>query len=217
MIKHLPNVSNSCRGQVLKILGIGCGIFVLLAIAVGIFIALHFRTWAANAAQKVIMAVMDQSELPEDQKKAIISQADDLTTGFKEGRVTMQQIGQVGEKFGKSPLLQAALLMYSDVHYIEHSKLDEEAKKSASLNLQRVSRGVMEGKIGQGAVQDLMRPLMTTDPRGQQRLKPEITDQERAALLEAAKKMADEAKISSEPYQADFAGEFKKIVDSVLH
>ena len=61
------------RGGVLKGCLIVAAILVVLAACVGVYVALKWKSWAADAARAAVRAAVEGSQLSEDQKKRLLS------------------------------------------------------------------------------------------------------------------------------------------------
>ena len=200
----------------LKIAGVGCLIIILVAVAGGIYVAKNWKAWSADAMVAVCDNAVKESELPDDQKAAIKGHIDRLATGFKNGDVSVEQLGQVLKELAEGPILPLGLVYAVEKHYVLVSALTEAEKKAASLSLQRFARGVVEKKINQGAINEVTAMIQEPGDDGDKQIKEKLTKEELTAFLAAVKGKADEAKIPMEPYKVDIAAEIGKAVDAAL-
>lgn len=204
------------RGGFLKGCLIALAVMAVIGILVGIYVAMHLKTWAAQAAKAVARSAVEQSQLSDDQKKRIVARIDSLADDFESDKITMEQMAQVFEEIGKSPLLHVAMVKAAEEKYIKPSALSAEEKAAGVRSLERLARGVHENSIPQEALQEVLDPIEATDANGQKQLKEQVTTDELKAFLAAAKKRADDAKVPDEAFTVDVAGELEKAIDRAL-
>ena len=204
---------SSRRGGVLKGCLIAVGILVLLGAAAGIYVALHWKSWAADAARAGVRSAVEGSQLTEDQKKRVVARIDAFAGDFESGKVTVQQVTTVFEEIMAGPLLPIAMVYAAKEKYIKPSALDADEKAAGERSLERVARGVYEKKIPNSALEELTAPISTTDAQGKKTLKETLTTDELKSFLAAAKKKADDAGMPDEAFTVDIAGEIEKAID----
>lgn len=204
---------SSRRGGVLKGCLIAVGILVLLGAAAGIYVALHWKSWAADAARAGVRSAVEGSQLSEDQKQRVISRIDAFAGDFESGKVTVQQVTTVFEEIMAGPLLPIAMVYAAKEKYIKPSALTADEKSAGERSLERVARGVYEKKIPNSALEELTAPISTTDAQGKKTLKETLTKDELKAFLAAAKKKADDAGMPDEAFTVDIAAEIEKAID----
>src|SRR5262245_40102612 len=138
---------------------VGClvAIAVVLALIVGvvIWIAVSWKGWVAEIGRASVTQMVQDSQLPPDQKSSIIARVDKLTDDFKAGRVNGDQLARVVEELTKTPLLHLGFVYILDQKYIAPSSLSKEEKDAGRIELQRVARGVFEEKIPRKVVDDI--------------------------------------------------------------
>ena len=206
----------SSGGKFLKIVGCGCLVLGLLLAAILITVYVKRKNIVAAAGSAVLTEVVKKSGLPEDQKARIIESVDRLADDYKGGRITTEQLGQVAEALAESPVLPLGLLYSVGKDHLNRSGLSEAEKAAGRLEIQRFSRGAVEGKIAAEDVVTIVEPVQEPDEEAENIIKEEIADEDLRTLLAAAKAKADEAGIPIEPYEVDFAAEVQKIIDEVL-
>lgn len=213
MNSHSLVPHSSRRGGVLKGCLIVAGILFLLAAAGGVYVALHWKSWAADAARAGVRTAVEGSQLTEDQKQRVISRIDTFAGDFESGKVTVEQVTTVFEQILAGPLLPIAMVYAAKEKYIKPSALTAEEKDAGARSLERVARGVYEKKIPNSALEELTAPISTTDAQGKKTLKETLTTDELKAFLAAAKKKADDAGMPDEAFTVDIAGEIEKAID----
>ena len=116
-----------------KVIAIGCGTLVVLAIVLLVIVIINFRKIAAGTFHSVAVRAVRESQLEEDQKRDVIRQIDKLAGEFKDEKITMEQLGAIAEELAEGPLMPLGVLMVVRATYIEPSGLSEEEKKDAVL------------------------------------------------------------------------------------
>jgi hypothetical protein len=147
------------RGGILKVLLIIFGVLFVCVIAVGIYVATHWKGWTADAANVAAREIVNESGLPEDQKQSILTDIQHLGDDFRTGKITMEQMAKVAKSIGDSPLLPLAGVQAVKAKYIEPSDMSAEEKSDAMLTVQRYARGVYEKKIPKEDIDDISKPI----------------------------------------------------------
>ncbi len=218
MLAHAMHRSrlSARRGGFLKGCLIALGIVAFLGIVAGIYVALHWRGWAADAAKAGVRSAVQQSQLSDDQKQRIIARIDSLANDFDSGKLSVDQMVAVLKEIGESPLLPLGMVKAAEAKYIKPSALTAEEKTAGVRSLQRMARGVYEKKIPSSAMDEVITPISTTGLNGQKKLKETVTTEELKTFLAAAKKKADDAAIPDEAFEVDVAAEIEKAIDKAL-
>jgi len=204
------------RGGVMQGCLIALAILALIAVGVGIYVATHWKGWAATAANAVTEQVVKESGLPQDQKDAIVAEVKQLGEDFKAGKVSTDDMRRVGKALAESPLLPLAGVQAARQKYIEPSGMTPDEKAAAILSLQRFARGVYEKKLPREAIDGVVKPITTLKPDGSWELKEDPTRQELDQFVANAKAKADEAGIPEEPFDLNIAEELKKAIRQAL-
>ena len=205
---------NGNRGGVLKVVLIVLGVLALVVLGAGIYVATHWKGWAANFANAAAQEVVKESGLPQDQKDAILSEIKQLGEDFKAGKVGTEQLGRMAKAISESPLLPLAGVQAARQKYIEPSDMTPKEKAGAILALQRFARGVYERKIASEGIDDVVKPVVDLKQNGRWDLKENPTRMELDQFIANAKAKADEAKIPDEPFDLNVAEELRKAIRS---
>ena len=200
------------QGGVLKVLLIILGLIVVIVVGAGIYVATHWKGWAADAANRVAAQIVADSGLPQAQRDSITAEIKQLGEDFKTGKITTQQLAEIAKTIGEGPLLPIAAVQAARQKYIEPSDLKAEEKASAILSLQRLARGVTEKKISTSEIDDIVKPVSEIMPNGRWKLKDHPTRMEIDQFIANAKARADGAKIPEEPFDLNIAEELKKAI-----
>jgi len=203
-------------GGVLRILGIGCGGVAVIAIGVAIYVGLHAREWAGDAARAVLVAGIEASRLSDPQKVALTQRADRLTEDFKAKQITLEQLGAIGEGMVEGPIFNLALLMALESGAVLEGGLEVAQRDSASLEFQRYYRAVVEGSISASELDSLVSPYIDDMEAEPEAIGADLSDAERDALIDALRSRADSAGVPAERYEIDFAALFDEVVAGAL-
>ena len=199
---------------------LGClGITVILGLAFcggAWYVYNNAGKWGADIARNMIVSVVNESELTPEDKQGVIAQVDRVTDAYKQGKITMQEVGQVMESLAKSPLMPMIMVYAVEEQYIKNSGLSDEEKAEAHITLQRLMRGAFDKKISEQELDAILDDVSYKGPNNQREIKQNLTDAEVRAFLAKAKKLADEKEIPEDEIKLDIVGEIKKAVDEGL-
>ncbi|PQO37903.1 hypothetical protein [Blastopirellula marina] len=209
---------------------IGCLVFclVLAGIACGTGLYFTFTTnWtqvfkdvnaaAANAVESGINSVIDDTDLPEAQKDGMKAQITRLADGYREGKITLEQLKEVGDKMMKSPMMSAIPVEAARAKYIAPSGLSDAEKADAVKQMQRVAHGMLDKKITNEELETLVEgKIADKNSEGKLEFRDKVSDEQLREFITACKELADSKEIPDQNYEIDFAAEMKKAVDAVL-
>lgn len=195
---------------------IATGILLLLIIGGGIFVAMNWKGWVATGTRSATQAILDESQLPADQKQKVLAKVNEVAADFENGKLTTQQLGKIAEELAQSPLMPLAVVYGIEEKHIKPSSLPKEEKEAGRLALERASRGIVEKSIAPQAIKDIMAPVTIQGPNNQMQMKQVVTDEELRQFFKNAKTRADEAKVPNEPYKINVGDELAKAIDTAL-
>lgn len=204
------------RGGALKGCLIALAVVAVIAIGIGVWVAMSWKSWTAAGLKAGAEAVVTQSGLPQGDKDRIIARVGAVADEFKNGTVSTQQLGEVMTVVTTGPIIPAGMIMAAESKFIATSALVDAEKADAKLSLQRATRGLIEGKLSIADLGPILDPLSTTDANGTRTLKPSVTIEDIKAAAAAAKTKADSAAIPVEAYVANLADELDKAVNKAL-
>lgn len=211
--------SRTKQGGVWKYLLIGClGIIVvgIIIAAIGSFVVYkNWRGWSANFVTDTSKKLINSSQLPGDQKTRMISSIEKVGKDFKDGKLTLEQVGKIAERIASSPMMSMGMVYFFEQQYVSPSGLSAEEKTDARRTMERLARGVFEKSITQHEMSTLTAPLMEKGADGKNKLKKTITDTELRDFLANANKQVETAKIPDEPFKVDMANELDKVIAEV--
>lgn len=194
-----------------------CVILAVIAILIGVWIGRNVRNWTATGITEVVRQGMASSQLPAQEQQEIMVEVDRVSTAFRDGSMSFEQLGLLAEKFAESPLMTLVVATAIEQGYIAKSGLTAEEKAAGGITLNRFIRGALDDKIKEPGIDAAMAHVADRDAGGEWQLRQKLTDDELKAFLAEAKKQADEASIPEQPAAIDPSDEVKRIVDEALN
>jgi hypothetical protein len=193
-----------------------CAILLLLAIAAALWVRTNWRGWTADFGSMAVDQAINASGLPAEEKAEVKVQVERVTTAFRDGRLSMEQLGMIMQQIADSPLLPSIMVMAIDRAYLAKSGLTDDEKAAGRITLQRLMRGFIDKQIDEQTMDSLMAHVADRKPDGNWQLRQRLSDEELRAFLDAAKTAADDAGVAAEPPEFDPSDEIKRIIDNAL-
>jgi hypothetical protein len=198
----------------------GCLIFAVIAMVLFIivlyWISQNWRGWASEGGAFVVMQMVNESDLPPEEKQQIQVQVDRVADAVRSKDLSLPQMGEIFEKLVDSPLLTTIIVSTVDTKYIEPSGLGDEEKAAAMVTLDRFVRGVVDGAIDEQSTEAALKHVADKQPDGNWQMRNTVTDVQLEAFLAEAKQQADEAEIPQDPPAFDPSDEVKRVIDDVM-
>lgn len=203
---------------------IGCLILFLVGVCICGGVGLYaYRNigkataFVADMTRDTIVSGIEESDLNEEEKEAIVVQVDRVVDQYKSGEITLSDLQRVMQELAESPVMGAIIILSIEAKYLAPSGLSDEEKQQARLTMQRVLRGVTEESIDQDDLKPAMAYVMIERADGSQELKESLTDRELRDFLVELKQQADQAEIPEEPYEVKISDEFRQAIDRALN
>ena len=221
-IRLQPNNVNTARLKNHQGMATGCLVaiiaVILIFVAVGVYIANNYQTWLAHGIAAGMHALIDNSDLPQQEKSEIIEIVDQIKDGYLAGEISLEELGLILESMGECPALPIGLVTQFEQSYVVSSGLSSEEKALANLNLNRLARGISSGQIGWEVVDEILAPISDPGEDGNQHLRApaEVSDDDIRIVLATVQETVDQAGISNEKIEIDISDEFKKSVEDAL-
>lgn len=197
--------------------GKGCLIVLLISIVllgIGVtYVAFNYRSLVARGGAYLVKKTIEASDLPADQKLALMSRVDRLRDDFLAGKISDEQLKRILEEIVEGPILPVGVVLFIEQQHVAQSGLSDQEKKDAHLTLQRLARGVIEKKIPYANLDPLFAAISTTDSQGKRELKKKLTDTELRDFLTLAQREVEKAKVSEEPLEIDLAKELDEAIE----
>jgi hypothetical protein len=208
--------SKRARGvSFLKVLGILAILVVLVCAGVGTWLYMNAKSLIASGVQAVVVEMVEQSELPDDQKTSILANIDGLAEDLKNDKLSMAEFGRIFEKLGEGPFFNLVMIEAVEAQYMNRVSPNEEEKLEAALAFDRFERGIVEEKLSDDQVEEAMALVQTAGTEDAPQMKEGLTADDLRAFVDKITQLADEAEIPSEPFVPDFAGQFQAAIDAV--
>lgn len=140
-----------------KFLLIGCGIFLLLAIVLGIVFSLTWRKGVAYMVRQVMTQVMEDVELSDEEKAAIQTRVERIVTAFEQKKLNLSDLERLQpifekEKTGKILMVASFSFMIRSSHNVQ-----AEDREIFRVELSRLVRGLEEGTIAPREFDELVK------------------------------------------------------------
>lgn len=199
---------------------IGCGIFLALAIVLGLiafgWLLTNWRGLAAKAGASIAHQQIDASALDAEEKSELKVQVNRVSEAFREGRLTERQVGEIFERLVESPLMTSLMATAAERQYFANSGLSEEEKAEGRRNIQRFVRGIIDDKIDEAQMNSVLMYIADRQEDGEWRLRQKVSDEDLRKFIAAAGEAADVAEVPPELPAIDPSDEVKKIIDGVM-
>ena len=195
---------------------IGAAIVLLLAAGAVWWAVNNWKGWLVTGGTQAIEAGIEESELPDQEKAELKAELTRLREGFLKGDISDEQMIQVVETLVQSPLIRMLVVAAVETHYVKNSGLDDEEKAEAEIALQRFAYGMMNKKIGEEDLDEVLSHIADRDANGNLKIREKVSDEELRAFLAAATEKADAAEVPAEIEPVDPSDELKKIIDNAL-
>ena len=197
---------------------VGIIAFCLIFVAVGVYAVNNYNVWIAHGITAGMNAVINSSAIPEQEKAEVIQIISQLKKDYLAEEITMAELGLVLEAIGTCPALPIGLVVQFEQSYVVPSGLSGDEKMAAGLHLNRLARGLADGRIDWSVSEQLLAPISDPGADGNQQLRSpdRVSDDEILEVLVTAKEIADEAGISEEMIAIDISDEFLKSVEEAL-
>ncbi len=197
---------------------VGLIAFVLILVAAGVYAVQNYHAWMAHGIAAGMNAVINNSDIPEQEKAEVTQIIRQLKEGYLAEEITLAELGRVLEAMGTCPALPIGLVVQFEQSYVAPSGLNQEEKKAAGMHLNRLARGLADGRIDWSVAEEILAPISDRDAEGNLQLRSPhmVTDTEILEVVVTARDVADEAGISEEMVAIDISDEFKKSVEEAL-
>lgn len=189
---------------------------MVLAIIGAVIVMMNWRGWTASGMKAGMTAVVQQSDLPADQKRRIIVQVDQLAEAFKNKQITFEEFGRIAEALEDHPILPIGVLEFVETNKLQASSLSAEDKAAGILAVQRLQRGLDERTLTMDDIQPVLDPISQLDDQGNTTVIDNPTNVQLQSFIEAAQQKADEAGVPNEPFEVDIAAEIESLINDTL-
>ena len=210
-----PKSSGGC-GKI----AIGCGIALLVLVIIlavaGWFVVKNWKSWTASLVSAGVTEVVEQSQMSDEQKRAIISRVDQFTQDFAAGRITAEQVARAMENLDVEALVAAGVAQYVGSGLIQSAGLSEQERETGKRALDRVAHGLMDGQVSMQDLEQALAPITVQTGGSSWELKPSPTPEELKQVMDNATDLADQAGVPEDVGEVDFASRVNEAFDQAL-
>ena len=191
--------------------------FVIL-VAAGVYAVKNRQIWIAHGITAAMNAVINKSALPSQEKSQITEIIYRINQGYLSGEISAAELGLILESMAKCPALTIGLVTQFEQSYVVTSGLSEAEKFDAHTDLNRLARGLSDGKISWEITETILAGISDLGEDGNHHLKSpaEVSNEDIRSVLLAVKNAADNAGISEHEVEIDISDEFQKSVEQAL-
>jgi hypothetical protein len=211
------NKSDNQKGIATALL-VGAIAFLLILVAIGVYAVNNYNVWIAHGITAGMNAVINNSDIPEGEKAEVTQIITRLKEGYLAEEITMAELGHVLEAMGSCPALPIGLVVQFEQSYVSASGLSPDEKAAAGLHLNRLARGLSDGRIEWAVIDQILDPISEPASDGNKNLRPpdKVSDDEILEVLITVREIADDAGIAWEMIAIDISDEFRKSVEEAL-
>jgi hypothetical protein len=191
-------------------------VVVVLAVLIAVIVARNWREWTASLSTQVIQQAIEATDLPEAEQTEVMEQVHRVTDAFRENQLSMEQVQRIMLQLQESPLIPSFVVSAIDEKYLNGSGLSDEEKTEARNTLNRFVQGMIQQKIAEADVNEVMAHVADRQPDGSWQLREQVTDDQLRTMLEAAKAKADAAGIDEQVEEIDPSDELRRIIDQAM-
>lgn len=200
----------------------GCLIAIVIVVIVfvggGIYVAENYRIWAANGIALAMTAVINESDLPGQEKAEIANILVLVKENYIAGDIALEELGTVLEAMAHCPAIAVGMVMQFEASYVTPSALGDDEKANARLHLNRFAQGLNNDAIGWGQLDDVTEPILLATGENSRELKPpdQCRPEEIRQVLSNVKASADQQNIPMRFVDIDISDEFLKTIEGAL-
>lgn|GEM_PF-2978996 len=213
---HRRPLATARRGNLL----VGClavlGVIVVLTVVGVVIVAMNWKGWMGGAMNAGMKAVVAEANMPAEQAGRINTQIDQLTTAFKDGDVTLEDLASVIEALEDHPILPIGVMEFIEYNSLKAAGLTDEEKAAGTLATQRLQRAMIDGLMVLDDLDPVLEPISQRDADGDLQPIQNPTAPQVRLYIEAAEKKADELGVPNEPYDVDLAEQIERLINDTL-
>ena len=214
--EEAPYKEKSTAAGCLKGCLIVFGVVFVVLLLLTWWVSRNWQRWAADMGADVLNEVVDQSEMPDEEKAEVKVEITRLADAFGEGQISGEQLATAIEQLVESPLFTSIIVSSVEHKYLEPSGLDDEEKTAGRVALRRFVRGMVDKKIAEADFEQAFKMIAEEKGNGEWELRESITDDELRQLIALVEQKSDAAEIPAEVEEVDISDEMRRIVDETL-
>jgi hypothetical protein len=197
---------------------VGClvaiGVVLLMLAIAAYLVAANWRGWAADMMNEASRLVLQEADLPADEKSEMLAHLSDFAEAFKQKRVSFEQFSQSLVMLSESPLIPVGMVMTVEEGYLKPSTLTDEEKEQGARALQRYARGLAESVYTIQTMEEVFAPIGYKDGESfRLNAKSAVNDDMLRLAIDNARAKADASNIPDEAFVMDLSDELRRILD----
>jgi hypothetical protein len=216
---------------VLKVIGIGCLVIILVPglLGVGLWQVLRasggleglISKGGGKAIELVVTeatsVMLQEMKIPESDRTAILNSLDGLGDRIAHREISAEQVEDFVESLADGPLIGVLLAEGFSQSYFSSSGLSDVQIDDARLTVNRFQQGLINGTIEKEQVSGLKEYLLTEVSDDHYELKNSLSDADLISSLDIMKKAADDASIPMVSANIDIPDMFETAIDRALN
>lgn len=215
--QRVPGKKNS--SGCLKFCLIGCAATTTLIITSIVVAFLLLRSKGPILFAKTLTFLSDTAvtnlEISDEQKDQIRTHLKKISTRVEEGHLSLDSMYKVMSELENGVFPPLMFIEFFKKNIRQAKNLSQEEIGQALLDLERLQRALVEGKVAAKAFKDIW-PMDEKNPMDQQVLE-KMTESEWRDFMSRTRGVVDQVGIPSEHYTVDFVHQIGLLVDSVLN
>ena len=161
----------------------GCAAVALLLIGLAVGGGLVVWRQLPDWTHAALAEIVEDSDLPEDEKRAVILELDRVRREYKAGDLGARQLAQAVEQLAESPVFPLVWVRAAEESYVKPSGLSAEEKEAARKTFQRVARGLFEKQIEFAGLDPALDYVSTKGYDGQRQFCETVADSDLREML----------------------------------
>ena len=222
--------SESGSSGVLKVLGIGCLVVILIPGIIGLLAWQKYQAvggldgliqaGGGKAVEIVVTEVasemLERMKIPEDDRNAILAPIKGLGDKIAKGEIKTDQLEAFAESLAEGPVLGVTMAEGFAHSYLQNSDLNGEEMSRALLTINRFQQGFVNETIDMEQLSALEEYVLQEVSSDNYHLKNALSDDDLKSSLALMKKAADQASIPMTTSPIDIAGMLQSTIDAAL-
>jgi hypothetical protein len=201
---------------VLKIIGTMLLILILICGGLVTFVAYNFPRWVSNFARGPLVAAIDQTRLPDDQKMLIKQNIARVADAYRDHRISYTQFQAILARLNNGPFFNLVGVEGMRLQYGNAHPADDEQRHETMLLFDRFARGIAEDRIPAARIQHVMSFVHDPDTKHPDPQRPGLSEAELEPFISAMRREVEAAGVPPGPFTPDFAGQIDRAVTAVL-
>jgi hypothetical protein len=199
-------------------LGAITAVAVLVLAIGGWYLYRNFTRLATQFAGAGVIELVEESGLDEQEKQAVKVQIQRVIDGARRGEISGPQLERIAQGLATSPVMAAIPVIAFRNVYLERSGLDAAQRAEVAESIQRVAHGVMQRRIEQAALDDLLSKIATRQPNGPHswQFPSTLSDAQILDFAQACDRLAESKGITEQTPAVNLSEEIRRIIDQGL-